>query len=850
MAKYDPSGAFLWAKRAGGTYYAQGRGIATDGAGNSLVTGYFWGTATFGPGEPNQTSLTSAGSGDIFVAKYDPSGLLLWAKRAGGTSYYGEQGYGIATDGTGNSLVTGYFWGTATFGPGEPNQTSLTSAGGGGADIFVAKYDPSGALLWAERAGGTSSYDEGYGIATDGANNSLVTGRFGGTATFGPGEPNETSLTSAGSSDIFVAKYDPSGALLWAKRAGGTIYDGGYGIATDGAGNSLVTGQFGGTATFGPGEPNETSMTSAGSGDIFVAKYDPSGALLWAKRAGGIGHQRGNGIATDGAGNSLVTGGFWGTATFDPGESNETSLTSAGGLDIFVAKYGVVTDSDGDGIPYDTDNCPAVFNPGQADKDGDGVGNKCDNAPSVPNTDQADEDGDGFGDAIDIDKIGLQYGAQLRGPQGLLRGADDGGLDFPYFDFGWHCIGDTACGELTITNGSVLDVIVAQVCAQCTVVAGSECGLFYIEQPAPRDLLLHPGESVTIGFCYDPFEEPPAQGFRWDRCFDAAIAYQIPGDPRYQTLGVYLEGKRAEDGCFLGRMATEHDFGQAFVGFYQEQIVTVWNTGCEPLTVEQVLSDRSEFTLVSPSAPFTVAEYTIEDVVVRFAPSEVGEVSGVLTLVSDAQNRDVQTEELIGEVEIAVRGVGIEAILGDVNGDTEVNVLDVLAVVNIVLGAVVPTEAQAWAADMDGNGAVNIVDAVMLVNEGILGLGRCADVTPEVVKYFSSLESELTAPEYARLMELVKGVGAAVPSGYTLAQNYPNPFNPETEIAFGLPEAAVVRLKVYNVLGQEVAELVNGTMEAGHHRVTWNASDLPSGVYFYCIKSNEFTATRRMVLMR
>ena len=61
------------------------------------------------------------------------------------------------------------------------------------------------------------------------------------------------------------------------------------GIATDGAGNSYVTGNFEDTATFGAGEPNETTLTSAGSSDILVAKYDPSGALVWAKRAGGTG---------------------------------------------------------------------------------------------------------------------------------------------------------------------------------------------------------------------------------------------------------------------------------------------------------------------------------------------------------------------------------------------------------------------------------------------------------------------------------------------------------------------------------------------------------------------------------
>jgi Beta-propeller repeat len=116
-----------WAKRAGGGAIGsddQGRSIAVDGSGNSYVTGDFAGSATFGAGELNQTILVSAASSDIFVAKYDSNGFLVWAKRAGGTSG-SDQGRRIALDDSGNSYVTGFFQGSATFGAGELNQTIL-----------------------------------------------------------------------------------------------------------------------------------------------------------------------------------------------------------------------------------------------------------------------------------------------------------------------------------------------------------------------------------------------------------------------------------------------------------------------------------------------------------------------------------------------------------------------------------------------------------------------------------------------------------------------------------------------------------------------------------------------------
>jgi hypothetical protein len=326
-----------------------GYGIAVDGSGNSYVIGYFEGSATFGAGEANQTVLTADGNFDIFVAKYNSSGALQWAKRAGGADF--DEAYGIAVDGSGNSYVTGYFEGSATFGAGEANQAVLTVAGSN--DAFVAKYNASGALQWAKRAGGTGFVD-GIGIRADSSGNSYVAGTFSGSATFGAGEANQTILTAAGSGfDIFVAKFNSSGAVQWAKRAGGTGSDEGYAIGVDGSGNSYVSGYFEGSATFGAGEANQTTLTAAGSGfDIFVAKYNSSGAVQWAKRAGGTDLELGYGIAVDGSGNSYVTGYFDGSATFGAGEANQTTLTSAGGLDIFVAKFfgnKVAGDFDGDG---------------------------------------------------------------------------------------------------------------------------------------------------------------------------------------------------------------------------------------------------------------------------------------------------------------------------------------------------------------------------------------------------------------------------------------------------------------------------------------------------------------------
>jgi hypothetical protein len=116
------------------------------------------------------------------------------------------------------------------------------------------------------------------------------------------------------------------------------------------------------------------------------------------------------------------------------------------------------------------------------------------------------------------------------------------------------------------------------------------------------------------------------------------------------------------------------------------------------------------------------------------------------------------------------------------------------------------------------------------------------------------LESGQSLELYGAVNEAVFDVRVekvpVIPTEFTLAQNYPNPFNPVTSIDFGLPENSEVTITVYNVLGQAVTELVNGAMEAGYHKVLWDASDMASGVYFYRIAAGDFTATKRMVLMK
>jgi hypothetical protein len=91
---------------------------------------------------------------------------------------------------------------------------------------------------------------------------------------------------------------------------------------------------------------------------------------------------------------------------------------------------------------------------------------------------------------------------------------------------------------------------------------------------------------------------------------------------------------------------------------------------------------------------------------------------------------------------------------------------------------------------------------------------------------------------------------APIASSYELGQNYPNPFNPTTHIRFNIPETAGAKLTVFNIMGEAVANLVDGVVSAGGHTVSWNAANMPTGVYFYRLESGNFTQTRKLLLVK
>ena len=229
------SGVKQWTKQLGTSTTDYGNDITSDSSGNVYVTGSIYG---------GLNGNTNAGASDLFVVKYNSSGVNQWTKQLGTSR--SDEGQSITSDSSGNVYVTGYTSG------GLDGNTNA-----GSTDLFVVKYNSSGVKQWTKQLG-TSADDRGYNITSDSGGNVYVTGWTKG----------DLDGTNVGGEDLFVVKYNSSGVNQWTKQLGTSSSESGNGITSDSGSNVYVTG-----STLGGLDGN----TSAGNADLLKVKFDENG---------------------------------------------------------------------------------------------------------------------------------------------------------------------------------------------------------------------------------------------------------------------------------------------------------------------------------------------------------------------------------------------------------------------------------------------------------------------------------------------------------------------------------------------------------------------------------------------
>ncbi|MDX1382546.1 MAG: SBBP repeat-containing protein [Thermoanaerobaculia bacterium] len=354
------------------------------------------------------------------IAEYDVTlplvvdPVLSYSTYLGGTSF--DYGGGIGVDAAGNVYVAGH-----TQSLDFPALSALQPAfAGGKADAFVAKLDPSGALVWATYLGGSKEdFGNHHGdLAVDAAGNVYVTG-----PTFSDDFPlvNPAHAAHAGAWDTFITKIDATGtALAYSTYIGSSGFDASHGIAVDGAGNAYVAGAASSNLDDFPTTPGafQESFASNPGSDAFVVKLDATGAIAWATLLGGFGGDTGAGITVDGSGHPYVVG--WAEDGFPttPGafqasynarnDGFVTKLAPDGGSLVYSTYLG------GSANGVDQARAVAVDAGGRAHV----VGNTEGDFPTTPGAFEEDKSGvsfDAFAVKLAPDGSFLEYGTYLSG---------------------------------------------------------------------------------------------------------------------------------------------------------------------------------------------------------------------------------------------------------------------------------------------------------------------------------------------------------------------------------------------------------------------------------------------------
>lgn len=332
LAKYSSTGSFIWVKQIGGTNTEKAYDLAADATG-AWLAGNFMGTCDFDPSAAtsNTTSLGGGTDGDGFFAKYDVNGNFQWGVRLGSTA--NDRCIGIAVDASQNAYVTGFVGGNADM---DPSASSFSLMVSGTYNTYFAKYSSTGAFTFAKQI--TGGYSEGDDIAIDGSGNIYLTGSYATTNDFDPGIGTANLSTSSLTQlDIYLAKYDALGNYTFAKQIGGIGVDIGFQVKPDASGNIFLGGVFSNTCDFDP-TLSVSSLTSAGQGDLFVAKYTSAGNLIWVNGTGGATNDYCYGLGLDASNNVYITGKVQGTSIdFDPSIS-VTAVTASSSC-VYLAGY-------------------------------------------------------------------------------------------------------------------------------------------------------------------------------------------------------------------------------------------------------------------------------------------------------------------------------------------------------------------------------------------------------------------------------------------------------------------------------------------------------------------------------
>lgn len=329
-----------WFAQFGGDEYQRVSMTTRDADNNIYMCGTFRGSFDSDPGT-GEHILTSGSYEDFYVIKLNPAGEYIWSFDIG--AGWQDFAFQILIDQDGNVNVAGIFQGPVDFDPGD-GTFILETLGDPflSSNMYVAKYSPDGEFMQAIQFRNTEENftSRSTSLAVDSQGNLIVSGTIDGPIDMDPSAGTFILAPETDFGDAVIAKLTPSGELLWAYRFAGSIGDSGEDVAVDGDDNIYFTGLFRSSIDFDPGAESVVLSPQGANtfNDIFILSLDENGMFRWVKGIGWDGTQNGRFIQMGHDGFLYVSGELGGYANFNPGGSEEMTLTSTGGDDCYLMK--------------------------------------------------------------------------------------------------------------------------------------------------------------------------------------------------------------------------------------------------------------------------------------------------------------------------------------------------------------------------------------------------------------------------------------------------------------------------------------------------------------------------------
>ncbi len=812
----------------GGTSKDKAYDIVVDDDGNQYVSGTFQNTVDFGSG----VSITSNGNADAFIAKYDADGNILWAKGFGGDGYNTDYTNAVAVDDDGNVITASNFGGTIVLGT-----DTLVSTGNW--DIAVVKYDASGNYLWSKQAFSKNrKQDKPTDLKIDSQGNYVLTGYYGGNAV-DTLIYESLEIESHGGRDVFVIKMSSDGTPIWGVTAGGADKEESKALGIDENDNIYITGLFNSAnSIFGT-----TTLTNVDGYDVFVAKLNSSGDYQWAISATGTGSDIGYAL-------EVISIGGKETPTF--GAIKKVNDNSAPML--------LVAGSFSDSLEYNAEQDPL-----------ESVGKK-----------------DMFVLGVDSETGAVDIGLQFGGTE------DDEAKAVNFIagsDGAWYLSGisysDMVFPNSTITNKGKKDVVIFRMNQEnldwvknyggssddylnCSTV-GKDEDIYFAGAYTSTTVDFEPFNFGTNG-SYDIWFGKMHEKYA-TVLFVCDMSVQIDnGAFNPETDSLFVRGSFQTDagdtanwqGNMFRLAEDKHGSGKSIQSdengsIYSAQVSLPADSAGKTYEYKFVMNETLEtvdsrtFVLESPLTWTTPVRFNDDNgggvnqaSVIRFIVDMNGAVDGNGTAFSSIENvviagantplawpdggwPDADSTKVFFMSDDGTNG---DETAGDNFWTTEIN-FPIYSPLDIEY-----KYGANWG--LASNGGAND-------NEGGVGSNHHVTLFPEftygnAIDVFGTFETKDIDTRVTETGE--------IPTVYALGQNYPNPFNPSTVIKFSIPNSGLVSLKVFNILGQEVATLVNEMKSVGVYEVSFDASSLTTGMYIYRIQSGDFTSTKKMLLLK